>query len=254
MSRIVSSRAAVFAAGVVLTLALIGGVVTAGVVGLEFGATSGEAAVKPLKTAYAHVNGNGTIARSRGSVRVQKVASAANKNQYCFDLDFVPKVAVASAFWINSAWVSTATKDDNFSTGCTAPLRRRGAGLLRRYGRHWRRRLQDHLPALTPGRGDAHLLRLVPFTQLAPPPPDAAAQHCDQDKVHGDSDGRTRRTIESVRRVRLCATQCARSVFGTDSVGPADYWLAIVVVVVVVGHLTQRRHIFHESHVPSQQT
>ena len=31
--------------------------------------------------------------------------------------------AVASAFWANSAWVSTATKDDNFSnTGCTAPF------------------------------------------------------------------------------------------------------------------------------------
>jgi hypothetical protein len=28
----------------------------------------------------------------------------------------------------------------------------------------------------------------------------------------------------------------------------------VVVVVVVVGHLTHRQHIFHESHVPSQQT
>ena len=57
MSRIVSSRAAVFVAGVVLTLAVIGGVVMAGVVGLELGATSGEAATKPLKTAYAFVDG-----------------------------------------------------------------------------------------------------------------------------------------------------------------------------------------------------
>ena len=32
------------------------------------------------------------------------------------------------------------------------------------------------------------------------------------------------------------------------------YWPATVVVVVGFGHLTQRMHIFHESHVPSQQT
>jgi len=35
-----------------------------------------------------------------------------------------------------------------------------------------------------------------------------------------------------------------------DPVHPAT----IVVVVVALGHLTQRKHIFHESHVPSQQT
>jgi hypothetical protein len=118
MSRIVSSRAVLFVAGVVLTVVLIGGVIVFGPAGLEFGATSGEAATKPLKTAYAHVTGTGTIARSRGSVKVNEVAA----NQYCFDLGFVPKVAVASAFWNNNAWVSTATKGDSFDTNCDAPF------------------------------------------------------------------------------------------------------------------------------------
>ena len=120
MSRIVSSRTAVFVAGIVLALALIGGAIVFRSAGLEFEATSGEAAQKPLKTAYAHVSPNGAIARSRGTVKVQKVEG--KPNQYCFDLGFVPRVAVASAFWNNSAWVSTATKDDNFNTGCAAPF------------------------------------------------------------------------------------------------------------------------------------
>jgi hypothetical protein len=58
MSRIASSRAAAFVVGVVLaigSIGLIGGVVMAGVVGLGFGAESGEAAQKPLKTAFASV-------------------------------------------------------------------------------------------------------------------------------------------------------------------------------------------------------
>ena len=38
------------------------------------------------------------------------------------------------------------------------------------------------------------------------------------------------------------------------AVGPALYWLAIAFVVVAFGNWTQRMHIFHESHVPSQQT
>jgi hypothetical protein len=37
-------------------------------------------------------------------------------------------------------------------------------------------------------------------------------------------------------------------------VGHAFHRLAIVVVVVGLGHVTHRMHIFHESHVPSQQT
>jgi hypothetical protein len=45
-----------------------------------------------------------------------------------------------------------------------------------------------------------------------------------------------------------------RSEPGSDPVAPTVYWLAIVTVVVDVGHLTQRMHIFHESQVPSQQT
>jgi hypothetical protein len=39
-----------------------------------------------------------------------------------------------------------------------------------------------------------------------------------------------------------------------DPAGLVDYWLEITAVAVDVGHLTQRMHIFHESHVPSQQT
>jgi hypothetical protein len=39
-----------------------------------------------------------------------------------------------------------------------------------------------------------------------------------------------------------------------DSIGPAVYRLAIAVVVVGLGHVTHRMHIFQESHVPSQQT
>jgi hypothetical protein len=121
MSRIASSRAAVFVAGVVLALVLVGGVVAFGPASLEFGATSGEAATRPLKTAYAFVDATGTILRSRGSVKIKEVAG--KSNQYCFDLDFVPKVAVASAFWNNGAWVSTATKGDGFNlTGCAAPF------------------------------------------------------------------------------------------------------------------------------------
>jgi hypothetical protein len=121
MSQIVSCRAAVFVAGVVLALALIGGVVAFGPAGLEFGATSSEAATRPLKTAYAFVDATGTILRSRGSVKIKEVAG--KSNQYCFDVDFIPKVAVASAFWNNGAWVSTATKGDGFNiTGCAEPF------------------------------------------------------------------------------------------------------------------------------------
>jgi hypothetical protein len=43
-------------------------------------------------------------------------------------------------------------------------------------------------------------------------------------------------------------------VFGNDPVEPAIYRLATAVVVVGLGHVTHRMHIFHESHVPSQQT
>jgi hypothetical protein len=118
MSKIVASPVAVFVAGVALACALAAGVVASGLVGLEFGTPSGEAASKRLKTAYAFVNSNGVIARSRGSVQIQEVAA----NQYCFDLGFVPSVAVASAFWNNNAWVSTSTKEDGFDTNCEAPF------------------------------------------------------------------------------------------------------------------------------------
>jgi len=63
-----------------------------------------------------------------------------------------------------------------------------------------------------------------------------------------------RRMIGSVRRVRLGAKRRPRSASGDDPVGPAVYRLVIAVVVVGLGHVTHRMHIFHESHVPSQQT
>jgi hypothetical protein len=121
MSKIVASPVAVFVAGAALAFALVGGMVALGLVSLEFGTPSSEAASRPLKTAYAFINGTGTILRSRGSVKVKEVAG--NSNQYCFDLGFVPKVAVASAYWSNGAWVSTVTKGDGFSlTNCAAPF------------------------------------------------------------------------------------------------------------------------------------
>jgi hypothetical protein len=60
--------------------------------------------------------------------------------------------------------------------------------------------------------------------------------------------------IGSVRRLRLGAKRRLRSVSGNDPVGPAVYRLTIAVVVVGLGHVTHRMHIFQESHVPSQQT
>ena len=39
-----------------------------------------------------------------------------------------------------------------------------------------------------------------------------------------------------------------------DPVGPTVHRLAIAFVVVGLGHVTHFMHIFHESHVPSQQT
>ena len=110
MSRIVSCRATVFVAGVVLTVALIGGVVIGGVMGLEFGATSGEAATTPLKTAFARVLVNKNAAgeffeKSRGVVDVLADGEGPTR-VYCFDLDFVPKVAAGSAFFNNNATVA----------------------------------------------------------------------------------------------------------------------------------------------------
>ena len=62
------------------------------------------------------------------------------------------------------------------------------------------------------------------------------------------------RLVGSVRRLLRWAARRTRSVFDNNPVGPAVHPPAIVVVVVGLGHLTHRQHIFHESHVPSQQT
>ncbi len=103
---------------IAFAFAMVSGLLASGLAGREMELTSGEAAPAPFLTAYAHVNGNATIAHSRGAVKIKE---GDKPNQYCFDLEFVPKVAVASAFWSNGAWVSTATKGDNFNTGCDAP-------------------------------------------------------------------------------------------------------------------------------------
>jgi hypothetical protein len=127
MLRIVSCRAAVFVAGVVLTLALIGGVVMAGVVGLEFGAESGEATPKPLKTAFARVlaikNANNEFfEKSRGVVDVLAFESGSTR-VYCFDLSFAPKVAAGSAFFNNNATIAVwLSGQDGRPAGCTSSL------------------------------------------------------------------------------------------------------------------------------------
>jgi hypothetical protein len=125
MSRIVSGRAAVFVAGVVLTVALIGGVVMTGVVGLEFGAESGEAATRPLKTAFARVLVNETngkfFEKSRGVVDVLAIGSGSTR-VYCFDLSFVPKVAAGSAHFNNNATIAVWLPGQGAPpSGCTSP-------------------------------------------------------------------------------------------------------------------------------------
>jgi hypothetical protein len=122
MSRIVSSRVAVFAAGVVLTFALICAVFTAGQAHLGFGAESGEAAPKPLKTAFARVVANQTAAgrffeKSRGVVDVLAIGSGSSR-VYCFDLSFVPKVAAGSAFFANNATIAVWLPGQVDATGC----------------------------------------------------------------------------------------------------------------------------------------
>ena len=122
MSRIISCRAAVFVAGVVITLALICAVVTAGVVHRDFGAESGEAAQKPLKTAFARVlfsaNTNGKFfEKSRGVVDVLATGSGSTR-VYCFDLSFVPKVAAGSAYFNNNATIAVWLPGQFGNTGC----------------------------------------------------------------------------------------------------------------------------------------
>src|SRR5688572_29362911 len=126
MSRIASCPAAAFVVGVVLAVALIGGVVVAGVVGLEFGAESGEAAQKPLKTAYARIlatknDNNEYFEKSRGVIDVLALESGPTR-VYCFDLSFVPKVAAGSAFFNNNATIAVwLSGQDGRPAGCTDP-------------------------------------------------------------------------------------------------------------------------------------
>ena len=110
MSRITSSPAAVFVAGVVLALALVGGVVAGGILGAGFGTESGEAATKPLKTAYARVlfddNADGKyFEKSRGVLDVQAIGNDTNR-VYCFNLAFPAKVAAGSPFINNNATIA----------------------------------------------------------------------------------------------------------------------------------------------------
>jgi hypothetical protein len=125
MSRIASCPAAAFVAGVVLALTLIGGVLMVGVVSLGFGTESGEAARKPLKTAFARAlfekNANGEyFEKSRGVVDVLAIGSGTSR-VYCFDLSFVPKVAAGSAYFTNNATVAVWLPGQGGNTGCTSP-------------------------------------------------------------------------------------------------------------------------------------
>jgi hypothetical protein len=127
MSRIASCPAAAFVVGVVLAVALIGGVVMAGVVSLEFGAESGEAAPKPLKTAFARVThtknnaNNEFFEKSRGVVDVAAVGTGADR-VYCFDLSFVPKVAAVSPYFTNNATVAVWLPGQSGKPSeCTSP-------------------------------------------------------------------------------------------------------------------------------------
>ena len=77
---------------------------------------------RPLKTAYAHVYGDGRFDRA---LNVVEVVEGTNPNEYCFDLAFKPKVAVASPFVNNDAVVGTWTRPDA-AVGFGCPLRADG--------------------------------------------------------------------------------------------------------------------------------
>lgn len=68
----------------------------------------------------------------KGVVRVvpQDVDPANMKSLYCFDLAFVPHIAVASAFTTNNATVGTAVRED-VPAACPGGLRMRRRGLSR---------------------------------------------------------------------------------------------------------------------------
>lgn len=55
----------------------------------------------------------------KGVTRTTPSGSSA-ANLYCFDLAFIPHIAVASPFWNNNAVVATAARDD-VPASCTAP-------------------------------------------------------------------------------------------------------------------------------------
>ena len=98
-------------------------IMLAWVVGLT--AIPSQGAIKPVRTAYAHVNATtGTFdpARSKGVVEVRK---GGQPNEYCFDLTFKPKVAVGSPFINNNAVVGVWTPPDGV-VGFSCPTREDG--------------------------------------------------------------------------------------------------------------------------------
>jgi hypothetical protein len=56
----------------------------------------------------------------KGVTRTTPSASSSTPNLYCFDLAFVPHIAVASPFLNNNAVIATAARDD-VPTRCPAP-------------------------------------------------------------------------------------------------------------------------------------
>lgn len=85
---------------------------------------------------------------------------------------------------------------------------------------------------------------------------DVEVVSCTSRHGHGLPTGHSSWILSSLARssgdgsVRLNAC----TVSGNNPAGRSVYWAAMAFVVIVVGHLTQRMHIFHESQVPSQQT
>ena len=115
-----SGSAALVCVGLALALAFVGGAAVALLMGAGAGADAAPALARsrPVKTAYAHVsfskNADGEyFDRAKGVVDVEVVDVSAEgtdpiRRYYCFDLAFVPKVAVGSVYVNNNGTVGTA--------------------------------------------------------------------------------------------------------------------------------------------------
>jgi hypothetical protein len=188
------SLAAAFVAGVVLAVCLTVGVVASGLAGLVFGAESGEAAPKPLKTAFARVlvnkNANNEFfEKSRGVVDVLAFESGATR-VYCFDLSFVPKVAAGSAHFNNNATVAVWHRVRvRRPLAARVPTRTRPRGPWQGTPRtQWP--MSTSTSSSTASIGSSFDPECGALTRLALPARNAGGQHSDQGEEHRDSDVR----------------------------------------------------------------